>query len=42
MVRKIVKYGEAVLEKPAQAVTDFGSPQLKQLVADMFETMYAA
>jgi peptide deformylase len=42
MVRKIVKYGEAVLEKPAQPVTDFGSPQLKQLVADMFETMYAA
>ncbi len=42
MVRKIVKFGEAVLERPAQPVIDFGSPQLKQLVADMFETMYAA
>jgi peptide deformylase len=42
MVRKIVKYGEAVLEKPASSVTEFGTPQLKQLVADMFETMYAA
>jgi peptide deformylase len=42
MVRKIVKYGEAVLEKPAAPVTEYGTPQLKQLVADMFETMYAA
>ena len=42
MVRKILKYGEPVLEKPAKAVTEFGTPQLKELVADMFETMYAA
>jgi peptide deformylase len=42
MVRKIVKYGQAVLEKPAKPVTEFGSPQLKELIADMFETMYAA
>ena len=42
MVRKIVKYGEAVLEKPAQPVTEFGTPKLQQLIADMFETMYAA
>jgi peptide deformylase len=42
MVRKIVKYGEAILEKPAGHVTEFSTPQLKELVADMFETMYAA
>lgn len=42
MVRKIVKYGEAVLEKPAQPVTEFGTPKLQELIADMFETMYAA
>jgi peptide deformylase len=42
MVRKIVKYGQAVLEKPAKPVTEFGSPKLKELIADMFETMYAA
>lgn len=30
------------MEKPAKAVTEFGTPQLKELVADMFETMYAA
>jgi peptide deformylase len=42
MVRKILKYGQPVLEKPAKPVTEFGTPQLKELVADMFETMYAA
>ena len=42
MVRKIVKYGEPVLEKKAQPVTKFGTPELKAIVADMFESMYAA
>ena len=41
MRRYIVKYGEPVLEKPGDTVTEFGSPELKQLVADMFETMWA-
>jgi peptide deformylase len=41
MVRKILKYGQAVLEKPAEPVIEFG-PQLRELIADMFETMYAA
>lgn len=41
MVYKILKYGESVLEKKAAPVTEFGSA-LKQVVADMFETMYAA
>ncbi len=44
MVYKIVKYGDPVLEEKAAPVpsSEFGTPALKQLVADMFETMYAA
>ena len=42
MVRKIVKYGDPVLEQPSEPVTNFCSPELRGLVADMFETMYAA
>ena len=38
---KIVKYGEPVLETPGDAVTEFDEG-LRKLVADMFETMYAA
>jgi peptide deformylase len=41
MIYPIVKYGDAVLEKPAAAVTVFDD-QLRRLVADMFESMYAA
>jgi len=41
MIRKIVKYGDPVLEKPAQPIAEFNTPELDQLVADMFETMYA-
>ena len=36
-----MKYGAAVLEQEAQLVTQFDD-RLRQLVADMFETMYAA
>ena len=42
MVRKILKYGEPVLEQRAEPVTEFNTPELDQLIADMFETMYAA
>lgn len=42
MVLKILKYGEPVLEQPTSAVTDFHSSAFKQLIDDMFETMYAA
>jgi peptide deformylase len=42
MVLKIVKYGEPVLEQQAGPVEEFGTPELKQLVDDMFETMYSA
>ncbi len=37
----IVKYGDAVLERPGDAVTEFDA-RLKRLVSDMFETMYSA
>jgi peptide deformylase len=38
----IVKLGDPVLETPAETVTEFGTPELKQLLEDMFESMYAA
>ena len=41
MIYPIVKYGQEVLEKPAAPVTQFDG-SLEKLVADMFETMYAA
>ncbi|MCW5963082.1 MAG: peptide deformylase [Bryobacterales bacterium] len=41
MLYKVVKYGDPVLETPAEPVEDFGSDELRQLVEDMFETMYA-
>lgn len=41
MVLRIVKYGDPVLETKAKPVTKFGTPELRQLVDDMFETMYA-
>ena len=41
MVLGIRKYGDAVLETPCENVANFGSKELKALVFDMFETMYA-
>ena len=41
MIYPIVKYGDPVLETPAKPVTDFDG-NLKKLVEDMFESMYAA
>jgi peptide deformylase len=38
---EIVKWPDPVLDTPADPVTEFDE-QLKQLVGDMFETMYAA
>ena len=37
----IVKYGDPVLERPGEAVSEFDA-KLKRLVSDMFETMYSA
>jgi peptide deformylase len=42
MIRKIVKYGAPVLEQNAEPVTEFGTAELKEIVADMWETMYSA
>jgi peptide deformylase len=42
MIYPIVKYGDPVLERPAKLVTEFDTPELHRLLADMFESMYAA
>ncbi|HZS51776.1 MAG TPA: peptide deformylase [Bryobacterales bacterium] len=42
MIYKIVKYGDPVLEERAKPVTEFDTPELQELVRDMFESMYAA
>src|SRR5437870_1837838 len=42
MIYPIVKYGNPVLERPAEAVTEFDTPELNQFLEDMFESMYAA
>lgn len=42
MVRKILKYGEPVLEQAAHPVTEFDTPELNEIIQDMWETMYAA
>src|SRR2546423_5717824 len=42
MIYSIVKYLDPILEREADNVTDFDSPELHQLIADMFESMYAA
>ena len=41
MIYPIVKFGNPVLERPAEPVTVFDD-ELKKLVEDMFESMYAA
>jgi peptide deformylase len=41
MIYPIVKYGDAVLETPAKPITEFND-ELRKLVEDMFESMYAA
>jgi peptide deformylase len=43
MIHKVVRYlNNANLERPAQPVTEFDTPELHQLIEDMFETMYAS
>jgi peptide deformylase len=42
MVYPIVKYGDPVLEREADNVTEFGTPELEKFLDDMFESMYAA
>lgn len=42
MIYPIVKFGDPVLEKPAEMVHEFDTPELHKLIEDMFESMYAA
>jgi peptide deformylase len=42
MVYPIVKFGDPVLEREADVVTDFDTPELQKFLDDMFESMYAA
>jgi len=42
MIYPIVKFGAPVLEQPAETINEFDTPDLNQLIADMFESMYAA
>jgi peptide deformylase len=41
MIREIVKYPDPILQKPTEPVTEFDE-ELRALVDDMFESMYAA
>lgn len=41
MIRPIVKYGTVTLHRPASRVEEF-TPELRTLIDDMIETMYAA
>jgi peptide deformylase len=41
-VREILKMGDARLLRVAKPVEAFGTPELRALIADMFETMHAA
>ncbi len=42
MVYPIVKFGDPVLERVADEITEFDTPELHKFVEDMFESMYAA
>ena len=42
MIYPIVKFGNPVLEREAEDVRDFDTPELHQFLEDMFESMYAA
>ncbi len=42
MVYPIVKFGEPVLEREAESVVEFDTPELHKFLEDMFESMYAA
>ena len=42
MIREILKMGDARLLRVAAPDTEFGTPELRELIADMFDTMRAA
>jgi peptide deformylase len=41
-VREILKMGDPRLLRVAEPVTNFGTPEMEDLIADMFDTMHAA
>jgi peptide deformylase len=41
MIYPIVRFGDPVLEREAETVTEFDTPELHKFLADMFESMYA-
>jgi peptide deformylase len=41
-VREILKMGDPRLLRVAEPVREFGTPELDELIADMFDTMHAA
>src|SRR6516165_1563491 len=42
MIYPIVKFGDPVLEREAEDVHDFDTPELDKFLEDMFDSMYAA
>ncbi len=42
MIREILRMGDPRLLRASEPVRDFGTPELRTLVADMFDTMHAA
>jgi peptide deformylase len=42
MVYPIVKFGDPVLDREADDVTEFDTPEMNKFLEDMFESMYAA
>jgi peptide deformylase len=42
MIYPIVIFGDPVLEREAETITEFDTPELNKLIEDMFESMYAA
>src|SRR5579864_8215254 len=42
MVYPIVRFGDPVLEREAEEVREFDTPELHQFLDDMFQSMYAA
>ena len=39
-VRSVLKMGDPLLLQPSQPVTEFNTPELKALIADMFDTIH--
>lgn len=42
MVYPIIKYPDPILNRPTAEVAEFSTPDLRRLIDDMFESMYAA